>query len=746
MRVTDITLPILAGVAAVNAQGLNFPAIFSAQPALKNAQPSTTSFVNRQASASSVISEMSSKKPGATLKPTTSIKPTANTTLKPSVKPTTKAAGSKKATATGKGKPKTTKKAQKPKASGKAKSKRQAVVSGTSTAGQACATQQILYSYTSTPNTPNGFLVDPSLLSQATGALAPAGYTTNFTGQYGSLFANNYLGYYQISAYSPSTCSGICDSISSCKGFNLYFERDPVVNPAPTCANPTAGVMVRCAIWGSQISSAQAKNIGEWRTDFMVIITGSNGYLKNTAPAAISGYTGPTALAGLVNVNSLNGKNVVAGSGYYPGAYDPSQCATLCASTSAANKLAAAAAGNTTYAACNYVNSAILSVSGVAQGTYCSLYTTADVASYATLYTSKYNGVAYDITYSYGYALNNVDSGVVAAGSGASTSSASSGATTSAAGSGSTTVRSSITSSSTTTTTITTTTKSPTAATPSSVSCASLGGTSYTDLNGINYQVRCANDLLGVGDIANLAVNAYSDCFTNCDVIKGCQGFAYVPNARICYFKNLTGVTTAPNSNSGVDLAWLPSAYTPPGSASSSSSTSATTSTASKTSSAAATTTTTTAPTSSPFYIQLTGVSGNAYNGTYLKSVNSASGGYSYYYITAVTAKSSATTFQIDNTDGDLLLGSDNTQKALFIPFSTTYPKSIMYFYTSDLSYYATPNCAWDRTTNKVSCTTDAGVAVNLMTCSGISDTAGVLYGSTSTQSNCVTWTLSAST
>ncbi|PNS13815.1 hypothetical protein CAC42_1306 [Sphaceloma murrayae] len=730
MRVSDITLPILAGVAAVSAQGLDFPKIFEAQPALKDAQPTTTSSVDRQAAASSVISEMSSKKPGATLTPTT-----VRTSVAASVKPTGKPKTTQKSkTTTKKGKGK------KPKTTGKPKkSKRQAVVSGTSTSGQACATQQILYTYTPVPNTPNGFLTDTSLLNQATGVLAPAGFTTNFTGQYGSLFASNYLGYYQISSYSPSACSAICDSISNCKGFNLYFERDPVVNPAAACPNPSAGVTVRCAIWGSSISGAQAKNIGEWRTDFMVVISGSNGYLKNTAPAAISGYTGPTALAGLVNVNSLNGKNVVAGSGYYPGTYDPSQCSALCASTNSGNKAAAAAAGNTTYTACAYVNSAILSVGGVAQGTYCSLYTTPDVASYATLYTSKYNGVSYDITYSYGYALNNADGGIVNAGSGSTSSSTS----TSAAGTGSTTSKASGSSSSTsttstTTTTTTTTTKSPVAATPTSVSCSSLGGSSYTDLNGITYGVKCANDLLNVGDIANLAVNSYSDCFTNCDIIKGCSGFAYVASAKVCYFKNLTGVTTAPNANTNVDIAWLPSVYSPPGST--------TTTTTSKTTTAAATATTSTAPTSSPFYIQLTGVAGNGYNGTYLSRVAAAYGTSNYYYLTTVTSKTAATTFQIDNTNSNFLLGGLTDYFGLVVPLTSSNPRSLLYFYTSDLSYYSTPNCAWDQTNKKVTCTADSGSALSYMTCSGSGDAAGVIYAATSSQTNCVTWTLSTST
>ncbi|KAF4554225.1 Hypothetical protein D9617_5g071020 [Elsinoe fawcettii] len=754
MRVTDITLPILAGAAAVSAQGLDFSAIFSAQPELKNAQPTPTSSVDRQASASSVIKEMSSKYTGMSTAPaaaSTDLPSTMTSVIKPTEAPTKKGKTStKKAkTSTKKGKkPKTTAKA---KASGKPKKeKRQVIVSsGTTTAGAACATQQIQYNYTPTPNTPNGFLVDTSILNQATGALAPAGYTTNFTGQYGSMFSNIYLGYSQLSSYSPATCGAICDSVSSCKSFNLYFERDPTVNPAPgSCPNPTAAVSVRCALWGSQIVANQARNVGEWRTDFMVVISGSNGYAKNTAPAAISGYTGPSALAGLVNVNTLNGKSVVAGSGYYPGAYDPSQCSALCASTTNSNKAAAAASGSSTYAACNYVNAAILSVGGVAQGTYCALYTTADVSSYATLYTSKYNGVSYDITYSYGYALNNVDSGVISAGSGSgsgstSSSSAAGSASTGSAATGSTSrastgAASSTTISSTTTTSATTTTKSPVAATPSSQSCASLGGTTYSDLNGVSYQVRCATDLLGVGDIANMAVNAYSDCFTNCDVIKGCGGFAYVASSKTCFFKNLTGITNTPNSDSRVDLAWLPSVYTPPGSASS-------TTSASRTVSATAAVTTSAAPTSSPFYVQLIGNSGNAYNGTYLKSTQSSSGGYSYYYISLVTTKAAASTFQVDNTNNNLLLGSDNNQFGLTIPYSTSYPKSILYFYSSDLSYYAVPNCAWDQTNKKLTCTNDAGTNLNLMTCSGSSDTSGVLYASPITQTNCVSWTLSAS-
>ena len=74
-----------------------------------------------------------------------------------------------------------------------------------------------------------------------------------------------------------------------------YIERDPSLNPTkndstydpgyPTvwgqdCPNPPSMTSYKCTLWGSKIDASTATNTGEKRKDFVVAITGSDGYDK----------------------------------------------------------------------------------------------------------------------------------------------------------------------------------------------------------------------------------------------------------------------------------------------------------------------------------------------------------------------------------------------------------------------------------------------------------------------------------
>lgn len=37
----------------------------------------------------------------------------------------------------------------------------------------------------------------------------------------------------------------------------------------------------RCVFWGGPVTTDNAKNVGQWRKDFHVVIAGSNGYVSN---------------------------------------------------------------------------------------------------------------------------------------------------------------------------------------------------------------------------------------------------------------------------------------------------------------------------------------------------------------------------------------------------------------------------------------------------------------------------------
>ncbi|KAF4550538.1 Hypothetical protein D9617_17g048070 [Elsinoe fawcettii] len=413
-------LPLAAAFASVSAFDLSD--MISAEPELAE----QTVSINRLAIAESIVSKMQK------IKPTPAADPQVSTTATSTLTTITKAP---KSTASKKkpGKPKTTtttttkkQKNKKPLATPKVGKRaeiftvRPGVLAAASTTpaaaaatSSACQPQQNLYQYTPSDNSPKGFIADTNLAGIGLAAVPPAGYSRTFSNQFGSMIASNYITYYQLSAYDPVACSALCEKTPGCQSINIYFERQPIIDPGASCPNPTAGVNVRCALWGSQLTAAQATNVGQWRQQFMVVIQSSAGYVKNSAPAAVSGFTGPVALAGAVNVNTINGNNVLLASNYVSGTYNVSVCAAQCTALTASNKAAAVASGALSYGACNYFNAFSVQSNGTQYGYYCGLYTDAAVASYPQVYTSTYNSVTYDLTNSYGYALSTVDAGTL---------------------------------------------------------------------------------------------------------------------------------------------------------------------------------------------------------------------------------------------------------------------------------------------------------------------------------------------
>ena len=50
--------------------------------------------------------------------------------------------------------------------------------------------------------------------------------------------AYGYMGYTSLSTYDTEKCAAKCNAINGCMSFNLYFERDPSLEPAAGCPNP----------------------------------------------------------------------------------------------------------------------------------------------------------------------------------------------------------------------------------------------------------------------------------------------------------------------------------------------------------------------------------------------------------------------------------------------------------------------------------------------------------------------------
>ncbi|GAB7358345.1 hypothetical protein MBLNU230_g2416t1 [Neophaeotheca triangularis] len=142
------------------------------------------------------------------------------------------------------------------------------------------------------PNTPTAFSNFPLYSSLANDAPTPEGYERVFSNLAASNSAPEYLTSTAPSSYDPALCAAVCDSISACQSFNIYFQRSPSVEPGfSQCQNPAAVSRVYCAYWGSEISAASADNAGGFRADFRVLIAGANGYVRSEEVVVTSSST-----------------------------------------------------------------------------------------------------------------------------------------------------------------------------------------------------------------------------------------------------------------------------------------------------------------------------------------------------------------------------------------------------------------------------------------------------------------------
>jgi hypothetical protein len=73
------------------------------------------------------------------------------------------------------------------------------------------------------------FLKLTDFSTAATGATTPSGYINTFTDQKAALSGCGYMGYKTYKSYDVAKAAQDCGNISGCKGFNIFYERDPSV-------------------------------------------------------------------------------------------------------------------------------------------------------------------------------------------------------------------------------------------------------------------------------------------------------------------------------------------------------------------------------------------------------------------------------------------------------------------------------------------------------------------------------------
>lgn len=124
----------------------------------------------------------------------------------------------------------------------------------------------------------------------------PVNYASvpGFVNLQGSANAPGYLTYVssRLTSYNSSQCAAICDGMSGCVSFVIYYERAPLVSNSDACpalATSPSATLIKCAFYGLPVSAAQATNKAQYQGKFHVVIAGSNAYVKTSAPS-LPGY------------------------------------------------------------------------------------------------------------------------------------------------------------------------------------------------------------------------------------------------------------------------------------------------------------------------------------------------------------------------------------------------------------------------------------------------------------------------
>ncbi|KAJ9156450.1 hypothetical protein NKR23_g1366 [Pleurostoma richardsiae] len=148
--------------------------------------------------------------------------------------------------------------------------------------GPKCCPQPPGWGPIPTDDTADGFRGLADLHTAATGAATPPGYTLVAQDLDASVEGISLEGIALLQAYDTTACAAICSANVFCGSFNIYFERDPLLDPSIPygCPDPDSTTNIKCALWSCPGTTGQATNDGELRGDFEVVIQGSNIYNK----------------------------------------------------------------------------------------------------------------------------------------------------------------------------------------------------------------------------------------------------------------------------------------------------------------------------------------------------------------------------------------------------------------------------------------------------------------------------------
>ncbi|TEY46779.1 hypothetical protein BOTCAL_0314g00160 [Botryotinia calthae] len=279
-----------------------------------------------------------------------------------------------------------------------------------------CEPQPAGYGPNSKPkDTAEAFLKDDQYNKVASKASTPQGYTLSFSQLQGSSQTTSYLGYKTLKSYDTVECAQYCDQQDGCIAFNIYFERDPTVDPGYKCTDPPSTINIKCVKWGVQIKKETATNTGQYRKNFHVVISGSNGYNKNYSPEPCDKYNGPVSLGGAMQAPLDPTTKTDTYMGYKFFSFDDVKtfeygvvaCTSACTAQTKYNSEHPPSSGHP--AVCNQAVVYVLSQSNKPQGIYCSMYTEVWAPSHATNYGQWRGSEYWSVSQAYSYSRADYD-------------------------------------------------------------------------------------------------------------------------------------------------------------------------------------------------------------------------------------------------------------------------------------------------------------------------------------------------
>ncbi|TVY76041.1 hypothetical protein LSUE1_G005481 [Lachnellula suecica] len=259
-----------------------------------------------------------------------------------------------------------------------------------------CATQPAGTGPTVRPDFVDYFEDYPYFKAAAYSAPVPKGYSLNFTNLHASTSTSAYMGYTNLNKYDTNQCASLCNAQTGCVAFNLYFERDPTLDPnASSCPNPPSLTNIKCVFWGVPSSSPAQ--------------TATTSSPHRPPPP---GWSGPTPWPGAPNCPSdpTSSDTTYIGSLFFSFGVAPGQvqyfstgvCVAACSAQTSYNFAHPPAGKNPTV--CNHVVAYQLNnAAGVAHGMYCAMYTESWDASYGTVKQSASVGGEWTVGAAYAY-------------------------------------------------------------------------------------------------------------------------------------------------------------------------------------------------------------------------------------------------------------------------------------------------------------------------------------------------------